>query len=331
MYTKLTDLQRISRDCYLKNVTKYSQEDGEQIIRNAMVEILGEMPKNPIKFRRKFNAVQNEFFALVEELITINQNMLAEDAFGNFCEFKNYEFGEKPVYNVKETELFKVARISTGLGALRRQKLHGRKVPAEAFRLGLTVYEEFFDFITGKVNWTDTVDAVVKSFNRQFAEIISETLFSTYDTIHTNLKKSTNAVDADLREYLNRVEGAAGVKCAIYGTPSALGKITGAGALVDATDKREFGYVKVFEGRPCIELPQVYNKDTGVYEVPNDILLIIPNGEKIIKAGYEGDAFIVEDTDPSSREDNQIEFDYNRMAHCTVMMASVFGAIKITA
>lgn len=330
MFQKLTPIQQLALDCYKGKVTQYTQAEGEQILREKMQEILGEMPENPTKFRRRFNAVKDEFFELVEETITIAQNLLAKEAFDSFCEFKNYELGQKPTYKVKNTELFKVSKIATGLTTLRAQKLYGEKAEAESFNMAVKASEEWFDFITGKIDWKETVDTVVESYNRAFAEIISTTLFNTYDSLSTNMKDTSNNADKSLDKIIPRVKGKSKSGVSIYGTPTALEKIVGANSITDLEDARNFGYKKIYKGNKCVELPQVYDDKTNQFSVPDDILLIVPDGEKIIKGGYEGDMMIIENLDPTNRNDMLMEFEYLRMAHVAVLKASVFGMVKIT-
>lgn len=331
MLKTLTPIQKLAIDCYKGNVTQYSQAEGEQILRNKMVEILGGLPENPAKFRRRFMQVKNEFFELVEETITVAQNMLAKDAFNGFCEFKNYDLGQKPVIKVKNTDLFKVSKIATGVTTLRAQKLYGEKVETEVFKMAVKAQEEWFDFITNQINWQETVDKVVESYNVDMANTISTTLFGAYDVMNTNMKESTNSVDAALKKIVQKVKGASGRGVKIYGTPAALDKIQGGTSHADADDKRNFGYVKVFNGCECVELPQVYDRDLGTFVVPDDLILVIPDGEAIIKAGYEGDMMVIENTESTNRNDMMIDFEYLRMAYVTVIASSIFGAVKITA
>lgn len=326
---KLTDVQKLALDCYYGKVTKFSQEEGESILRNKMVEILGELPENPAKFRRKFNAVSGEFFELVEEVITVTLNRLSEDAFGDFCNFKNFEIGQKPEIRINSAELYKVSKIATGLTTVRSQKIFNRKVQVETFKMAVKAYEEWFDFITGRISWTETVDRVVASYHHEMANTIASSVFNAYNIAHTNLKETTNAPDEPLKKMIAKVKGATGKNVAVFGTPSALDKIVGATSEKDLDDKREFGYIKRFNGVDCIQLPQSYDVENNVFIGAEDILLVLPVGEKIVNAGYEGDVMIIENIDPAKRQDMLMEFEYLRMAYVSTIVASVFGAIKI--
>ena len=59
------------------------------------------------------------------------------------------------------------------------------------------------------------------------------------------------------------------------------------------------------------------------------MLLLVPQGEKIIRMGFEGMAMVFEDTDPASREDMQVEFSFARMVHMATLVAKNYGAFII--
>ena len=325
----ISDLQQLSLDVYRGSVQTYSQAEGEKILRNALAEIVDFCMDDPNKFYREFKKHENEFFEIVEELITINVRRLANDSFSDWVEFKDYGLGQKPEFRVVNNELYKVSNIATGMKSLRRQKLYDRRLDTRAFKMGIKIYQEFFDFITGKINWAECVNKVSESFNYELAKLITAILFDAYKDTTGKYVVSANYSDEALTEIIRKVEGATGVKCEIYGTPSALDNIVGAGALVDADDKRNFGYVKVFKGRRCVELPQVFDEEQNKFVVDDNILIVAPAGEKIVKVGFEGNAMVFEDTDPSSREDMQVEFSFMRMVHAGVLVASKYGAFII--
>ena len=174
---------------------------------------------------------------------------------------------------------------------------------------------------------------MVASFNHEIATQIVGAFGKAYSEIGTNLKVSTNAegVDEELKKIINRVKGATGKNVEVYGTAEALGKITGAGALVDADDKREIGYVRIFNGTKLIELPNTYNETNDKWALSNDVLYIIPANERVVRLGYEGGVTILEDTTGTHRDDQQIEMTYMQKIHVAVLVAAKFGAVEITA
>ena len=324
----MNELQKLARDLY-NGSCAYSDAEGSDIIRNMIFEAIGEeLPTDKSKYRRWLERNGSQLFEIIEEVITAVHDGIAVEQFGSLVEFESFDLGDKKEFIIENDELFNVALMATGVKVSHRQKIHNRKLSSEGFRLGVKIYAEMFEFLTGKINWTSLVDRVAKSFEKKVATLVTSTLFGAYDDLDADFKDAPNAegVDESLRELIAKVGG----DVQIVGTKSALSKIRNAGALIDAdaNDVRNFGYVKVFEGVPCVELPNYYNKDLGQFEVKDDMLLVVPNSA-IVKVGYEGGVEIYEDT-TGARKDYQIEMEMIRMVHLSVAIATRFGMVKIS-
>ena len=322
-------LGKLASDLYNHRVTNYSESDAETVLRNAMIDCIGKMPGEQ-GFYQAFRENERKFYAIVEETITEETRRITADYFADWVDYKDYPFGTKPEFKVVDDQLYRVSAIATGMKSLRRQKLYGKRIGTEAFTIGLKIYEEYFDFMMGNINWGVCVNRVAASFANEVAKIVSKCFFSAYEALNGTLV-ATAYSDAALIKIVREIEAKTGRKCDIYGTAAALDQIEGADSITDREDLRNFGYVKVFKGRRCIELPQIFNEDKGANEVPEDMLLIIPAGEKILKVGFEGEAMVFEDTNPATREDMQVEFSFMRRVHVGVAVAAKFGCLKFTA
>lgn len=64
--------------------------------------------------------------------------------------------------------MFKVAIMATGVKTVHRQRIYDKKVDTKAFRLGVKIYAEMFDFLKGNIDWTLFVDRVSKSFDKKY-------------------------------------------------------------------------------------------------------------------------------------------------------------------
>ena len=323
---KLTDIQKIARDCYRGNVEQFSKNAANDVLRKEIVERVGGEWTYTNFQKNKWSV-----YELIQEIIDVDLISLSEEAFKQFCEVKHFELGDAPVHKIKNNSLFKVGIVADGINSTRRQRKLNGKVTTEALKLIIASYEELDRFIAGRIDWKEYVDTVVASFNHEIATQIVGAFGQAYSEIGANLKVSTNAegVDEELKAIINRVKGATGKNVEVYGTAEALGKVKGAGALVDADDKREIGYVKVFNGVKLVELPNTYNEGTDEWALNNDAIYVIPNGEKIIKLGYEGGVTILEDTTGTHRDDQQIEMTYMQKIHVAVLVAAKFGAVEI--
>lgn len=325
---KLTDVQKLALDCYNKKIDKFSHNGKEIMAEDALRnEILGLVGGEWDYYSYQEN--KHKIFRLISEVLTVKVNELTQEAFAEFCEVRDYALGDKVEFTVKNTDLFKVANICDGKNSTRRQRLLGKKVPTVAHKLAVAIYEEFDRFVAGRIDFKEAMDRVAASFQHEIAMQISGAIQSAYTTTHENLKVSANYSDAELRKLIAKVKGATGQEVVIYGTPMALGNVEGAAALATAEDKRNFGYTRIFDGVKMLELPQVYNVDTNEFGVKDNLLYIMPAGEKMVKLGFEGQLMTIENTDGTVRDDQQIEFFMQRKMHLGVLVASRFGAYEI--
>lgn len=323
---KMTELQQLSYDAYHGKVDKFSVQDAETLIREKLIECVGGKWNY-----RQFKKNEHDFYALIEELITINLSNLTVEQFDEWVEVKDFELGDKIEFKVENTNLFQVGNIATGTNTIRRQRMLDSKLPTTAYKMAIAIYEEFDKFLAGRIDWTRLVDKVGKSFNREVALQISRAVQNAYSSIHANLKYEGTYSDAQLSKLVSKVKGICGTEVAIYGVSDAIENIVGAECLADLADRRAYGYVKEFKGTKVIELPQTYDAINDKWGVRNDILYVVPAGEKIVRLGFEGQATVIENTDGTDRNDQQIEYKFQRMMHLGVLSTARFGAYIITA
>lgn len=323
---KMTELQQLSYDAYNGKVDKFSVQDAETLIREKLVECVGGKWNY-----RQFKKNEHDFYALIEELITINLSNLTVEQFDEWVEVKDFELGDKIEFRVENTNLFQVGNIATGTNTIRRQRMLDSKLPTTAYKMSIAIYEEFDKFLAGRIDWTRLVDKVGKSFNREVALQISRAVQNAYSSIHANLKYEGTYSDAQLSKLISKVKGICGTEVAIYGVSDAIENIVGAECLADLADRRAYGYVKEFKGTKVIELPQTYDAINDKWGVRNDILYVVPAGERIVRLGFEGQATVIENTDGTARNDQQIEYKFQRMMHLGVLSTARFGAYVITA
>lgn len=323
---RMSELEQLSMDAYKGKVDKFSVQDAETLIREKLTECVGGAWNY-----RNFKKNEHDFYALIEELITINLSNLTVEDFSDWVEVKDFALGDKIEFRVENTNLFQVGNIATGTNTIRRQRMLDSKLPTTAYKMSIAIYEEFDRFLAGRIEWSKLVEKVGKSFNREIALQISRAVQNAYSTIHTNLKFEGTYSDAQLSKLISKIKALTGQDVAIYGTPEAVENIQGANSLADLADRRAYGYIKEFKGVPVIELPQTYDAVNDKYGVRNDILYIVPAGEKIVRVGFEGDAMVIENTDGTARNDQQIEYKFQRMCHLGVLSTARFGAYVITA
>ena len=321
---KLTGLQKLAKDCYEGKVANYEKGNPEDALRNEIVERVGGT-WNYYSFQKH----KWDVYSLISEMIEERVSRLSADTFADFCEVKDFMLGDRVEFQVKNTDLFKVANIADGINSTRRQRLMGKKIPTTAFKMAIAIYEELDRFLAGRIDWRAMVDNVSASFNQEIANQIARAMEGAYEQLNSNFVKSGTYSDKELQTLIAKVEAATGQKVTIYGTAEALANVEGAGALVDAEDTRNFGYVQLFNGTRMVKINNVYDEAADKWALRNDVLYIIPAGEKIVRLGFEGGVTILEDTTGTSRDDQQIEMLLMRKMHLGILSTAKFGFFEI--
>jgi hypothetical protein len=324
-----TDLKTLALDIYKNKVKTFTKEDGTVIDANDALRQLFDAKTGGDRSYRAFNKIKDEFFEILEVLITEGTSTISREVFKDIMVFKDTAYGEKPEFIAETPELFDVSVVAASNDNIRRERVFNNHIPTVAFDLGLKTYTEYDAFMLGRIDLNALIDKVIASFNKRVAEKIGEVFSKAYDNISVaELKVTHTTVDeAKLLELCEKVgEGAV-----IYGSKLALSKIPSIAAYaVDSDDVRNVGYVRQFKGVKCVELENVYNKDTKSFAIANDTLFVIPNGDKIIYGGFEGDAYVIDNLDkPTARLDRQLELTYVRRLHLGIGVTNRYGAYKI--
>lgn len=326
----MSKLRELACDLYF-NRSQYSEKDGSDIIRGMIFEQAEPLPTklSTATYKRWLDRNGYVVFEIMQEVVNAVYDELKSDAFGTLVDFETFDLGQKKDFIIENDELYKVAVMADDVRVAHFQTLYDSKVTTNAFRMGLGVTVEMFDFLTGKKNITKIVDKMVRSMDRKDCSLITSTIYGAYNSVNNPYfceQTTADLLSSKLRDKIAKVGGDA----QILGTKAALAKIENAGAIIDSDkeDKRNYGYVKVFEGTPCVELPNYFDKTTGAFDVSDDYLIIIPAGEKIVKYATEGEIELYDDVE-SKRADYMINLELNKRVHLAVVVAARFAMLKI--
>ena len=211
----------------------------------------------------------------MSELLTTTTAELSRDMFEHIAQFKDTELGDRIEFIVENPELYEVSVIASGTNDLLRQKLINGKAQTTSFDLGVKIYAEFNEFMTGRIDWDKCVEKVAKSFNVAIAELIAKEWKTAYDTVSSDLKVTGDIDENKLVELVQKVESQGQGKAVIYGSKTALAKIPNITTLeANAREDREKGYVSMFKGTECVELQNKYDLATKKWVLENDILFL---------------------------------------------------------
>lgn len=320
-------LRQLSMDLYHKRVVEFSEKEANDRLRTYIKdEICGGEWKPYTFLQHKY-----EIYEVMSELLTTTTAELSRDMFEHIAQFKDTELGDRIEFIVENPELYEVSVIASGTNDLLRQKLINGKAQTTGFDLGVKIYAEFNEFMTGRIDWDKCVEKVAKSFNVAIAELIAKEWKTAYDTVSSDLKVTGDIDENKLVELVQKVESQGQGKAVIYGSKTALAKIPNITTLeANAREDREKGYVSMFKGTECVELQNKYDLATKKWVLENDILFIVPSEVKPILIGFEGDAFVMDD-ETGERLDRQVEYEMTRKVHLGVLKNQVYGIYDYSA
>ena len=305
----------------------FTKESGENVIREKIKEACG----GEFNFY-SFKEHQWACFAILAEVLTVATNYLQMDAYSDLVEFKDVELGDKIVFEVENTELYKVSQIALGVNDLQRQRIVNKKIPTVEFNLGVRIYEELALFMAGRVDFAKMIVKVSKSFDTHVAGLIANAIYSSYDALKAPFVTSGQFKSEVLLDLVSEVETATGENAVIMGTKKALSHL-----IKDLTDAPESvkeavynsGMIGKYMGVPVYVLPQAKNAK-GENVAQDDVIIVVPNGERIVKFAWIGSAFMTETNDGTANTLQQIEFMFQRGAAIAVIVAAQYGMYRVS-
>jgi hypothetical protein len=325
---KMTDLARLGLDVYQGKNVMFNEVSGEDAIRNAINDACG----GEFNFR-SFRENKYKVFSIIEELVDITLGTVITNQFDALADVKNVAVGEKPVFRIEDPSLFRIARIAGGTNDLRRQKILNRRFEVDTDYFGAKLYAELEMFVAGLVNWSNFVNRLSLSFANDLGVRIYEAIANSYTTLNSTYGVTATYDEDVLFDMVQHIEARAGGKSAvIMGTKKALRKVSKdlvmSQNMMDELNR--VGYIGTLGGTPLVLLPQAHKVGTDTFFVDDNQLIVVPQGEKIVKVVVEGDSQMIENTQAGDRNDNQMEYTLQKKLGVGVMQSAIYGIYKIT-
>lgn len=323
------EIRDIARELYKGNIEKFSggvinEQEATDMVTNAILEKCGGKKDFSVN---KFMDNRYKIFQILQDVLTEPVQNGVVPQYQEWMDVRNVDYNETYNFKVLDNELFRVGVVADGTHDFHRQRLVNGKLNMTGFNLGIAIYTEFHDLRTGQVNFTQMIDRVKESFDTEIMRLVVTMITKAYDGLDTKYKQKGSYDETQLLEIVDRVEAKSRKKAVIYGTRTALSNLKGLSEL-DKEDIRKHGYVRMWNGITCIEIPQSINsKDEFV--VDNKTLFIIPDGTKIVKLLMEGNPEVRETTSEKERDDEQIVFSFMQRIQIGVAKSSIYGMYVI--
>lgn len=311
----INEIVKVAVDAYKGNTTKYSVDQSQDTLRQALVAANGGSTKLDYKSIRDGKCVG--LFSIVEEILsrTIVEGFQGDEYFNTLVDYRNIALGDQNVFEVEDSSLFVVSEAADGTQGIRRQRLGGMTsttIPT-SFKV-VKFYEEMNRVLSGQVDLNHMITKVSESFRQKLLnDIYSLWASATAADLGGNSYFSTaGSYDEDaLLKVISHVEAAAGGKpVTIVGTKTALRHL--APSIVGAEAKSDLynlGYCGKFFGSNVVATPQRHKVGTTDFVMDDKTITLIAGDDKPLKVVYEGQSTIIVG-DPTSHADLTHEYMY---------------------
>lgn len=276
---------------------EFSKGEKSEAIRKALIEMNGGSTKlSPKTFVRG-----TQLFALVEELIpVIVEEGIKDDALiQKLVEYKNIAEGDVNEFYLEDNSYFMVAQTAKGIRDVRRQRISGgKKVTVDTSMKTVRVYENLGRLLSGRISFDEFVAKVADAFKKEInadAHIALNSISKETAGLSEEYVVSGSYDEAKLLALIDHVEAATGKTAKIYGTRTALRKVTTATVAHEAeTDMYNLGYYGKFNGTDMIRLAQVHKPGTNAFMMDDSKVYVIAGDDAPIKMVNEGEGIMLE-------------------------------------
>lgn len=319
---------QLAVDLASNRVQNFSANESEDVLRKAFLAELGITMEDASDFNtyRKF---KYEIFEIIQETISPIINDRLEEVMGQFAEVRNIAWGDTIVFDVDNPDLFEVAMVADGTGNIRRQRLDNGRLPVEISTFAVSIYDEFYRFLAGRINWGQVVAKVVKSYEREIAIAVNNALYGAYNNIDPLFKYTGTYNEDEIVRVCQNIEALYG-SAMIVGTTAALRPLKPS-YVGDATKDQynALGRVGVFNGYETVALTQSFKVGTYDFNLSNSDLLVLPAiSSKFVKIVTEGTPIIIDKQ--NEQGDLSIEHTFIQKAGVAVSFTDKYGMIRLT-
>ena len=327
-----TEILSVAIDAVKGRTENFSAKQTSDDLRTAFIELNGGSTKiSPKTFHRG-----NPLFELTQELIPviIEEGIDSEtNPLFDLVDYRNVTAGDSQEFDVDCDANFVVASAANGIRDVRRQRIvGGESVKVNTEMKVIRVYENLGRLLAGRIDFNKFVDGVAKAFKNYIAE-------GAYDAIN-GLSAATAGLDDtyvltgsykedDLIALIEHVEAATGKKAKIYGTRTALRKLTTAVQADSAKeDMYNIGYYGKFNGTDMICLKQAHKPGTSTFALNDNKVWVIASDDQPIKVVDEGDGLLI-DKDPTTNADLTQEYVYGQGLGVAAICAAKIGVCTL--
>jgi hypothetical protein len=303
---------KLGIDTYKNRPTgNFSKEDNLKVMREALVDLNGGTALNYKTMRNNAKAI--EMFEIIEEILNVTVMGGLEDNpfFQQFVETRNLKLGDDQTFFIEDNSIFSVAEIAAGINNIRRQRISGGttvSVPTKLF--AISIYEELNRVLSGRVSFTEMIDKVALSFDRDFSTKIYNALYNNFASLDSAFTVNGAYSESQMMDIIAHTEAATGKSVVMLGTKAALRNV---GMAVVSDSMKEaysnLGYYGKFYDTPMMVIKQNHTPGTYTFQLSDKDIYLMPIPTKPIKAVFEGENYIAQN-DALNDDAFQMEYKY---------------------
>ena len=310
----------------------------EEVNEAAVKAIMAECGLDENSSARDFRAVEDKAFALIEEAIDTILPKKLEQVLGEFAEVRQFARDAEVVFNIekigKNRAKLTIAKGARG-GIYRVAKLDKKWFSPSTSVETVAVYVTLEEIILGTMSLSELYNNVLEGFEEKIYKEVFNALAAGqsaagtgYNAITTNTTKATlgSAIDSVLP-----VVKAYGIPT-IFGSYAALSNIynplaasSGYPNVEDSADIRRYGFVQVYKGVRCVELPN-YLVGGSDWFYDDDKVFVVPSGVKPVKVALKGDLTLIRNTQAVGSE----KWEAHKIVGVGVAMANNYAVLTVT-
>lgn len=323
---EMNDIVKLAVDAYRGRVSKYSENQSMDVLRQALVEANG--GSTVLDYKKIRDGECKGLFTLIETILsrTVVEGLQGDEFFNAMVDFRNVAEGDKNLFVIEDDNLFVVAEAADGTQGIRRQRLGGSTETSIPTSLKVVkIYEELNRVLSGRVDFNHFINKVAESFRQHLLNDV-HTLWTgaTAEQMGgVTYFPEAGAYDEDeLLDLIAHVEAAAGGKAAtIVGTKKALRNLKDAIVSDGAKeDLYNMGYIGKFYGTAVVAVPQRHKVGSTEFVMDDAVLTIIAGDDKPIKCVYEGSPIVLMG-DPLQNADFTQEYLYGEKYGMGIVLA----------
>lgn len=328
---------------YAENAVGKSYEEKEKLFNEKLVKEA--VKQSGLVFSDGYNAetiirnpvVFSTMFQLISETLTNIVPSTVLDEFGRFAEIRNSGWGDNFKFEIPNPNLFVVSSHADGIRKSIPQRLYNSEIFLTPENHSITIQEDLYRILAGKVNWGDWVTRIALSIQGKISTEVYDSFYGSYNGLNANFQEATYDTDAFIK-LAQRVEAAnGGARVSVWGTRIALSKIVPASTFGDAgytgigEEYNKMGYLGLFKGVNTFLINQriMPNDPNYNFAIKDDALYFVSTGvDRPIKIGFEGEALIFQNGSNVNADLTQ-DYTYQQKWDTKVITSSKYGIMKV--